>query len=126
MFSRAGLFWHFSRGVGPRTPQNTQSLRREPPNQPQDHASVPPVYNEDVDVSSPDADAADAVDLLTPEQRSWAQQSEALWQRAHAIAKAHPHVDAGDVYHALRCLELSPEERLRRGLGRGRLRAYAR
>jgi hypothetical protein len=35
-------------------------------------------------------------------------------------------VDPGDVYHALRCLELTPAERLRRGLSRGRLRAHAR
>jgi hypothetical protein len=63
---------------------------------------------------------------MTPEQRAWAQHSEALWQRAHAIAAADASVDAGDVYHALRCLELAPSERLRRGLSRGRLRIHAR
>ena len=67
-----------------------------------------------------------AFDALTPDEQEWARGSEQLWQQAHSIAKAHPEVDAGDVYHALRCLELSPAERLRRGLSRGRLRAYAR
>jgi hypothetical protein len=65
-------------------------------------------------------------DGLTAEQRAWALHSEALWARAHAIANAHPGVDAGDVYPALRCRELPPAERLRLGLSRGRLRAYAR
>lgn len=63
---------------------------------------------------------------LTEAQRAWALRSEALWRRAHEVARANPGVDAGDVYHALRCLELSPEDRLRRGFSRGRLRAYAR
>jgi hypothetical protein len=76
-----------------------------------------------VDVTSDDLKV---VAPLTPEQLAWAQHSEALWRRAHAIVDAHPSLDAGDVYHALRCLELSPEERLRRGLSRGRLRAHAR
>ena len=62
----------------------------------------------------------------TEEQRAWALHSEALWARAHRIARARPHLDAADIYHALRCLELAPAERLRRGLGRGRLRARAR
>src|SRR5687767_4613649 len=65
-------------------------------------------------------------DGLTDDQRAWAAQSDALWRRAHAIAAAHVGTDAGDVYHALRCLELSPTERLRQGLSRGRLRADAR
>lgn len=80
-----------------------------------------PVYNVRVDVSPPDA-----LDALTPEQREWARHSEELWRRARQIADAHPDVDAGDVYHALRCLELTPAERLRQGLSRGRLRTYAR
>jgi hypothetical protein len=63
---------------------------------------------------------------LTDAQRAWALHSESLWRRAHDIAGAHPGIDPGDVYHALRCLELSPTERLRRGLSRGRLRANAR
>jgi hypothetical protein len=67
----------------------------------------------------------DLFDAMTPEQRAWAQHSEQLWQRAHAIAAADSSLDAGDVYHALRCLELTPAERLRRGLSRGRLRFYA-
>jgi hypothetical protein len=65
-------------------------------------------------------------DAWTDEQRAWAQRSEALWARAHRIAAQHAGVDVGDVYHAFRCLELAPAERLRQGLSRGRLRAYAR
>ena len=61
-----------------------------------------------------------------PEPRAWVLNSEALWRRAHRIAAANVGMDAGDVYHALRCLALSPQERLRRGLGRGRLRAQRR
>lgn len=74
-----------------------------------------------VDVPPPEG-----LDALTPEQREWARRSEALWRRARQIAAAQPDVDAGDVYHALRCLELTPAERLRQGLSRGRLRTYAR
>ena len=69
---------------------------------------------------------ADPQDGLTDAQRAWALHSEALWARARAIARAHPAIDVGDVYHALRCLELTPAERLRRGLSRGKLRTYAR
>lgn len=78
-------------------------------------------YNVGVDASS-----SEDLDFLTPEQRAWARHSESLWQRAQQVADANPAVDAGDVYHALRCLELTPEERLRRGLSRGRLRTHAR
>lgn len=63
---------------------------------------------------------------LTESERELAIQSEARWQRAHHIASQHPGVDPSDVYHALRCLELDPAERLRRGLSRGHLRTYAR
>lgn len=65
-------------------------------------------------------------ETLTDSQRDWAIHSEALWTTARAITRAHPNIDAGDVYHALRCLELSPAARLRQALSRGRLRAYAR
>lgn len=68
----------------------------------------------------------DAVRDLTESERELAIQSETRWQRAHHIASLHPGVDPSDVYHALRCLELDPAERLRRGLSRGRLRTYAR
>ena len=64
-------------------------------------------------------------DLSEP-QRALALHSESLWRQAHQIAREHPGIDPGDVYHALRCLELEPGERLRRGLSRGRLRAHAR
>lgn len=63
---------------------------------------------------------------LTPEQETWVRHSEALWRRAHELVRQHPGHDPSDVYHALRCLELTPAERLRAGLQRGRLRAYAR
>jgi hypothetical protein len=63
---------------------------------------------------------------LTEAERAWALHSEQLWAQAHRIADAQPGIDAGDVYHTLRCLELSPSERLARGLSRGRLRTYAR
>lgn len=66
------------------------------------------------------------LDALTPEQREWAQHSERLWQRAHAVAASSPGIDAGDVYHALRCLELTPAERLKQGLSRGQLRTHSR
>lgn len=69
---------------------------------------------------------ADALVGLTAEQQAWARHSEALWQQAHALAREHPEHDPSDLYHALRCLELTPTERLRTGLQRGRLRAYAR
>jgi len=69
---------------------------------------------------------AGAPEPLTPDQQAWLRHSEALWQRAHDLARAHPEHDPSDVYHALRCLELGPAERLRAGLQRGRLRAYAR
>jgi hypothetical protein len=57
---------------------------------------------------------------LTEEQPAWFLHSEALWRKAHAIAGNNPGVDVGDVYHALRTLELPPSERLRRGLTRVR------
>jgi hypothetical protein len=68
----------------------------------------------------------DASAGLTEEQCAWALRSEAMWRRAHEIASEEPGVDVGDVYHALQCLDLTPTERLRRGLARGNLRAYAR
>jgi hypothetical protein len=66
------------------------------------------------------------VDDLDDEQRAWVSHTRKLWARAYDIARVHPDLDAGDIYHALRCLELSPAERLARGLARGRLRAHAR
>ena len=64
----------------------------------------------------------DVDDGLTDDQRTWVAHSESLWRQAREIAAIHAGIDAGDVYHALRCLELSPTERLRQGLSRGRLR----
>lgn len=63
---------------------------------------------------------------LTREQREQAMISEQRWRQAHALADAHAGMDPSDVYHALRCLELSTHERLRLGLRRGRLRSDAR
>ena len=68
-------------------------------------------------------DAAPAGDEV---ERDFRASSMRRWQRAYDIVRGHPNLDVGDVYHALRCLELSPAERLRRGFSRGRLRAYAR
>ena len=68
----------------------------------------------------------DHVESLTPEQARWAEHSESLWRRAHAIALEHPGSDVSDLYHALRCLELTPTERLAAGLRRGRLRTHSR
>ena len=63
---------------------------------------------------------------LTPNQQAWAEHSESLWRRAHEIVRQHPESDVSDVYHALRCLELTPTQRLTAGLQRGRLRAHSR
>jgi hypothetical protein len=68
----------------------------------------------------------DGTHKTTADQEVWLAHSEALWRQAHAIARVHPEHDPSDLYHALRCLELTPTERLRAGLQRGRLRAYAR
>jgi hypothetical protein len=62
---------------------------------------------------------------LSAEQQAWVRHSEALWREAHAIVAAAPDLDAGDVYHALRSLELTPAERLRRGLTRVRHRPHS-
>ena len=71
-------------------------------------------------------DSGEDLAHLTEAERAWVRHSEELWTQAHRIAAACPSIDAGDVYHSLRCLELSPSERLARGLSRGRLRTYAR
>jgi hypothetical protein len=63
---------------------------------------------------------------LTPDQRAWALHSEELRRRAVAIVSGRPDLDPGDVYHALRTLELAPEERLHRGLPRVRVRPHGR
>jgi len=70
-------------------------------------------------------DTLPELENLTDQQRDWVLHSEALWREAHAIAAANPGVDPGDVYHALRCLELSPSQRLGRGLTRVRTRPHA-
>ena len=73
------------------------------------------------------ASRLNTVDLenLTEPQRDWVLHSEVLWRDAHSIAAANPHVDVGDVYHSLRCLELSPSQRLGRGLTRVRRHPHA-
>ena len=65
-------------------------------------------------------------DDLTPDQRAWALHSEELRRRALAIVGGRPDLDPGDVYHALRTLELAPKERLHRGLTRVRVRPHGR
>jgi hypothetical protein len=77
-------------------------------------------------VQAPRAEGDDVLGRLAEGEQMLARRSERRWQRAHAIARECPGVDPGDVYHALQCLELEPAERLRRGLSRGRLRAYSR
>lgn len=67
-----------------------------------------------------------ALSGLTEAQQAWAVRSEAMWRRAHAVVSQHPELDPSDVYHALRCLQLTPSQRLAAGLRRGRLRAHAR
>ena len=52
------------------------------------------------------------------EQRAWLVEREALWRRAMAIASKYPGMDVSGVFHVLCNLRRSPEERLRRGLGR--------
>lgn len=76
--------------------------------------------------SRPTGEAQSLLAHLTPDQQAWVEHSAAVWQRAHELARTHPGHDPSDLYHALRCLELTPAERLRAGLHRGRLRAYAR
>jgi hypothetical protein len=63
---------------------------------------------------------------LTVAQEEMADRIRRRWERAFALARAHPEHDASDLYHALRCFELTPAERLRAGLQRGRLRTHAR
>jgi hypothetical protein len=65
------------------------------------------------------------MDEYVSEQQAWITHSESLWRAAHDLARRHPEHDPSDLYHALRCLELTPSERLRAGLQRGRLRTYA-
>jgi hypothetical protein len=54
---------------------------------------------------------------------SWLHRAEELWDRARKIAASREGVDVTGVHHALRNLERSPEERLRRALSFGRLRS---
>ena len=68
----------------------------------------------DIDLAASRAQLPSAAEFLTAGQQEWVVHSETL------------RVDAGDVYHALRALELPPSERLRRGLTRVRVRSHAR
>lgn len=64
---------------------------------------------------------------LTEEQRAWVLHSEALWREAQKIVGDSRSRDVSNVYHALRNLELTPAERLHRGLTRvRRARPHAR
>lgn len=56
---------------------------------------------------------------LDETEQAWARDHEALWQRAHAIVRKHPHLDASLVYHTLVNMRRTPAERLARGLVRG-------
>ena len=66
------------------------------------------------------------IEHLTEEEQAWVRHREALWREAHAIAAVNVGLDPGDLYHALRCLDLSPTEHLRRGLTRVRDRSHLR
>ena len=77
-------------------------------------------------VNGASSEISDATRDLTPEQRAWVVHSEALWRKAHGIVSTRPDLDVGDVYHALRTLELPPAERLRRGLTRVRVHPHSR
>ena len=69
----------------------------------------------------------DASEPLTDDQRAWILRSEELWRKAQDIVTADPSRDVGNVYHALRNLDLPPAERLHRGLTRVlRARPHAR
>ena len=61
---------------------------------------------------------------LTSEQLAWAERVEPLWRRAHAIVEHRPDLDVSDVFHALRNLERTPAQRLRRALGHDRNRPH--
>jgi hypothetical protein len=63
---------------------------------------------------------AEGTEHLTDDQRAWILHSEALWRKAQEIVGENPNHDVGNVYHALRNLELPPAERLHRGLTRVR------
>jgi hypothetical protein len=59
------------------------------------------------------------------DEHLWLKTSEALWNKAHEIARRQADLDPGDIYHALRAQALTPSERLRRGLTRVRVRPHA-
>jgi hypothetical protein len=71
------------------------------------------------------ADVSDSI-KVTAEQREELLRSEASWRKAHGIVEYRPDLDVSDVYHVLRNLQLSPAERLRRGLTRVRVRSNPR
>jgi len=87
--------------------------------------STPACSTQAAQVASWGMEKAD-VESLTEAERAWFLHSEELWRRAHVIAADHPGLDPGDVYHALRALELTPSERLRRGLTRVQRRPHTR
>jgi hypothetical protein len=60
------------------------------------------------------------LDELSPEQRAFVTEVEPLWRRAHEIVATRPELDVSDVFHALRNLQRTPSERLRRALEYGR------
>jgi len=58
--------------------------------------------------------------LLKAEQ-TWIERDEAYWFKAKQIVGGYPLLDLSDVYHTLRNLDRSPEERLRRGFTHAKL-----
>jgi hypothetical protein len=65
-------------------------------------------------------------DGLTDGERAWVVQNEARWRRAHEIARTHPGLDVGDIYHVLCTLNETPSQRVRRSLAHARLRPRSR
>ena len=58
----------------------------------------------------------DPLEGFSDAERAWVLDNERLWQRAHAIVAAQPHLDVSLVYHSLVNLRRTPSERLARGL----------
>ena len=76
---------------------------------------IPPCYNRPVDELEAELAA------IAPEHREEIERRLALRQKARQIA-VRIGADEGDVFHVLRNMQLSPTERLRRGLIHGRRR----
>lgn len=61
---------------------------------------------------------------LSVEEQVFVAAMEPLWRRAHRIVEERPELDVSDVFHALRNLQRTPSERVRRAVRHGRARAH--